>query len=233
VRSQNLAIRRKAVKRYYPEMRTPLSRERVLNAAVALADGGGIAALTMRKLAAELGVEAMSLYHHFSNKDEILDGILDVVAAEIELPDDGDWKQSTRTRAVSAQDALGRHVWAGALWVSRLNLGPARMRYMDAALATFRKAGFSEDLTHHAYHVVENHVLGYTLQLLSFGVDMDNLDDLGDQFLRDLPADEYPDLATHVRQHLVEPVETEETEFEFGLRLILDGIERIHVSTSA
>jgi AcrR family transcriptional regulator len=203
----------------------------VLEAAVALADGGGIKSLTMRRLAAELGVEAMSLYHHVANKDEILDGILDVVAAEIELPADRDWKDATRIRAVSAQETLGRHHWAGALWVSRLNIGPARMRYMDVALRTFRSGGLSEDLTHHAYHVVENHVIGYTLQQLSFGVDMDDLDELGKEFLARLPAEDYPDLALHVRQH-VDPVEADETEFGFGLRLILDGVERLHHSMS-
>jgi hypothetical protein len=104
---------------------------------------------------------------------------------------------------------------------------------MDIALSAFRNGGLSESLTHHAYHAIENHVLGYTLQRLSFAVDMDDLGELGERFLRDLPADDYPDLALHVRQHLVDPVDTEETEFAFGLRLILDGIERIHHSTSA
>ena len=212
--------------------RTPLSRDLVLQTAVVLADTGGIAALTMRGLAAELGVEAMSLYHHVANKDEILDGIIDVVAAEIDLAEDRDWKSATRHRAISARDALARHPWAGSLWVARFNLGPARMRYMDVALRTFREGGLSEGLTHHAYHVVENHILGYTLQQLSFGVDMGDLAELGERFLRELPADEYPDLALHVHQHMGDPPPEEETEFEFGLRLILDGIERIHHSMS-
>ncbi len=212
--------------------RAPLSRDRVLQAAVGLADAGGLGSLTMRKLAAELGVEAMSLYHHVRNKDEILDGIIDVVAAEIDLTGRGGWKSATRHRAISAQEVLLRHPWAGMLWVSRLNLGPARMRYMDVALSTLRNGGLSEDLTHHAYHVVENHILGYTMQLLSFAADMDNLDEFADRFLAELPADEYPDLAVHVRQHLVDPVDVDETEFEFGLRLILDGIERIHSTSS-
>ncbi len=212
--------------------RIPLTRERVLRTAVDLADGSGLGSMTMRKLAAELGVEAMSLYHHVANKDDILDGIIDVIAAEIDLSDKGAWKTSTRHRAISAQQTLLRHPWAGMLWVSRLNLGPARMRYMDVALSTFRKGGLAEGLTHHAYHAIENHILGFTLQQLSFGVDMSDLDELGKQFLRDLPADEYPDLALHVHQHMEEPVDKDETEFEFGLRLILDGIERIHHSTS-
>ncbi|MDJ0952390.1 MAG: TetR/AcrR family transcriptional regulator C-terminal domain-containing protein [Acidimicrobiia bacterium] len=212
--------------------REPLSRDRVLEAAVGLADGGGIAALTMRKLAAELGVEAMSLYHHVANKDEILDGILDAIAAEIDLTEDDNWKATTRRRAVSAKEALLGHPWASMLWVSRLNLGPARMRYMDVALRTFRDGGLDEALTHHAYHVVENHIVGYAMQQVSFAVDMNDLDGLADEFLEQLPADVYPDLALHVRQHIGEPPPGTESEFDFGLRLILDGIERIHHSMS-
>jgi AcrR family transcriptional regulator len=215
-----------------PNERPRLSRERVLEAGVAIADGGGLGALTMRKLAASLDVEAMSLYHHFANKDEILDGIIDVVAAEIDLTHDEDWKSTTRRRAISTRDALAHHPWASMLWVSRLVIGPARMRYMDTALRIFREGGLSEDLTHHAYHVVENHVLGYTLQQLSFAADTANLDTLAERFLAVLPADDYPDLALHVRQHTEEQAGEGESEFEFGLRLILDGIERIHHSMS-
>ncbi len=212
--------------------RTPLSRERVLETAVGLADAGGIAALTMRKLAAELGVEAMSLYHHVTNKDEILDGIVDAIAAEIDLTEADSWKATTRRRAVSAKETILRHPWASMLWVSRLTLGPARMRYMDVALRTFRDGGLDEALTHHAYHVVENHIIGYAMQQISFAADMSDLDELGKQFLAELPADDYPDLALHVRQHIEEPPPEAESEFDFGLRLILDGIERIHHSTS-
>lgn len=208
--------------------RLPLSRERVLAEAIALADSGGIASLTMRKLAAELGVEAMSLYHHVANKDDILDGILDAIAAEIDLSEEGDWKTTTRRRALSAKNVLFDHPWASTLWVSRVNLGPARMEYMDTALRVFREGGLSEELTHHAYHVVENHIVGYTMQQMSFAVDMDNLDTLADEFLATLPADRYPDLALHVSQHIDQPPEPAETEFEFGLRLILDGIDRMH-----
>ncbi len=210
--------------------RTPLNRERVLATAIDLADSGGIASLTMRKLAAELGVEAMSLYHHVANKDEILDGIIDVVAAEIELRESDGWKETTRARALSARDALLRHSWASSLWVARLDLGPARMRYMDTALRTFRSGGLNEELTHHAYHVVENHIIGYTMQQASFAIDMDNLDTLAEEFIASLPTEDFPDLALHVRQHMdVTGIDTE-TEFEFGLRLILDGVERIHIA---
>jgi hypothetical protein len=118
------------------------------------------------------------------------------------------------------------------LWVSRPNLGPARMGYMDTALRTFRTGGLDEELTHHAYHVVENHIVGYSMQQVSFAVDMDNIGTLADEFLETLPADEYPDLALHVRQHSEPTNESDETEFEFGLRLILDGIERMHHEAS-
>jgi len=213
-------------------MRKPLTRELVIETAVNLADTSGIAALTMRKLAAELGVEAMSIYHHVANKDAILDGIGDHVAGEIDLSDEGDWKSTTWHRSLSARDALKRHPWAGMLWVSRLYVGPARMHYMDFSLRTFREAGLEESLTHHAYHVVENHILGFALQQANLAIDMssENLAALGEQFLEELPTDEYPDLALHVRQHVEEPPPGEEPEFEFGLRLILDGIERIHHS---
>ncbi len=211
--------------------REPLSRERVLETALAIADADGLGAMTMRKIAAELGVEAMSLYHHVANKDDILDGLLDLVAAEIDLTDEGDWKETTRQRAISAKTVLLRHRWASMLWVSRLHVGPARMRYMDVALRTFRTGGLDEGLTHHAYHAVDNHIIGYAMQQVNFAFDVDDLDQLADSFLRELPADTYPDLALHVRQHMDPPAD-DETEFEFGLRLILDGIERIHHSMS-
>jgi len=213
-------------------MRRPLTRDLVIDTAVRLADTGGIAALTMRKLAAELEVEAMSLYHHVANKDAILDGIGDHVAGEIDLSDAGDWKSTTWRRAISARGSLLRHPWAGMLWVSRLNVGPARKRYMDVALRTFREGGLDENLTHHAYHVVENHILGYALQQISFAADAGDLATLGERFLAELPPDEFPDLVRHVRQHTDESMPEEESEFEFGLRLILDGIERIHHSMS-
>lgn len=210
--------------------RLPLSRERVLAAAMVLADGGGIESLTMRKLANALDVEAMSLYHHVANKDDILDGMLDVVAAEINLADAGDWKATTRHRAISAQATLLAHPWASMLWVSRSGLGPARMEYMDTALRTFRTGGLDEELVHHAYHVVENHIVGYSMQAVSFSFDMGNLGNLADEFLGTMPADVYPDLALHVAQHIEPPGESDETEFEFGLRLILDGIEQIYLA---
>jgi AcrR family transcriptional regulator len=207
--------------------RTPLSRERVLRAAVALADEGGIKALSMRKLAQALGVEAMSLYNHVANKDDVLDGIVELVAGEIDLvPDGGDWKADTRRRALSTYEALSRHRWAANLWMSGGAIGGARMRLSDSLLRGLREGGFSEDLIYHAYHVLQSHIMGYALYALSFDFDAAELKELAGRFLRDFPADEFPDMAEHIKQHM-EPREEHEGAFAFGLDLILDGIERL------
>lgn len=210
--------------------RPPMSRERVLRAAMALADRDGIASLTMRKLAGEVGVEAMTLYYYVAGKDEILEGIADLVTDEIEIPAAGgsDWKAAARRRALSAHDALVRHPWASMLWVSRLGPGPGRLRYMDAGLRGFREAGFPPALTELAYHAVENHIVGYTLQETSFAMDTQDIVAAGAGFLERLPADEYPFLAEHVRQHIEGPGHLDEGDFAFALDLILDGIERMH-----
>jgi AcrR family transcriptional regulator len=203
-----------------------LTRERVLRAALTFADERGIEALSMRKLAQELGVEAMSLYNHVDNKDDIVAGILDLVANEIDLPADGaDWKTAMRRRAISAHEAFSRHRWAAGIWMSRKG-GRAGMRDGDAVLQCLREAGFSKDLTYHAYHVFQGYVLGFTLQELNFPYDSEQLKQLAATFLRDFPADEYPYLAEHIEQHM-EPSDDHEGEFEFGLDLILDGLERL------
>jgi AcrR family transcriptional regulator len=207
--------------------RTPLSRERVLHAAVALADEAGIEALSMRRLAKELGVEAMSLYNHVANKDEILDGILDVVVGEIDLPSDGvDWKTAIRRSAISTRDVLLRHRWASTHWMSRQSAGHARLRHGDWILKTLREAGFPKDLIYHAFHILEAHVLGFTGMQLSLPHGGEDLAGIAATFLRELPADEYPDLVEHITQHL-EPHDGDEGGFELGLDLILDGLERL------
>jgi AcrR family transcriptional regulator len=207
--------------------RTPLNRERVLHAAIALADEGGIEALSMRKLAQELGVEAMSLYNHVANKDDILDGIVELVASEIDLALNGaDWKTAMRRRATSAHEVLSRHHWACSLWMSSRTFGPARMRFADSILRGLREAGFSNDLTYHAFHVLQSHVMGFTLQERNLDFDVEELKKLAARFLRDFPAAEYPDLAEHIRQHM-EPSDEHQGTFEFGLDLILDSLERL------
>jgi AcrR family transcriptional regulator len=204
--------------------RKPLSKERVLRAALALADAEGIEALSMRRLAKELGVEAMSLYNHVANKDEILDGLIDLVAGEFELPSEADWQTAMRRHLVSSRDVLLRHRWATALWM-RQGGGTARMRNGDWMLRTLREAGFSKDLMYHAFHILESYVQGYTLQQLNFPYKGEELAGMAATFLQQLPADEYPDLVEHIEQHL-EPHEEETGGFEIGLDLILDGLER-------
>ncbi len=211
------------------EPRRPLSRERVLRAAVRLADESGFESLSMRKLGQELGVQAMSLYNHVGSKEDIRDGIVDLVLQEIELPPDGvDWKTAIRQSAISAHDVLVGHPWACGLINSTKSVSVARLDWMEAILRTLREAGCSANLTHHAYHALDSHITGFTLWQVSFPFeDADDLEELAATFLRTLPVETYPYLAEHIQEHLAEPVPEEKTEFEFGLDLILDGIERI------
>ena len=203
--------------------RVPLSRERVLRAAIELADAGGIEALNLRRLAKELGVEAMSLYNHVANKDDILDGIVD---AEVELPPDGvDWKTAIRRSAISARDVYVEHPWASSLSMSRQSGGPGRLRHGDWVLKTLREAGFSKDVTYHAFHILEAYVLGFTVLQLSFPYQGEELAAMATAFLEQFPVDEYPDFVEHAKQHL-EPHHGDKSGFELGLDLILDGLER-------
>lgn len=207
--------------------RAPLSKERVLRAAVELADAGGLDALSMRRLAKELGVEAMSLYNHVASKDEILAGMIELVVGEIELPSgETDWKAAVRRSAISNRDALRRHPWASGLMMSRQGGGPAQLRRVDWLLRTLREAGLSKELVYHALHILDAYVLGATVQHESFPYRGEELAALATAFLEQLPADEYPDLVEHVRQHL-DPPPGAEGGFELGLDLILDGLERL------
>jgi AcrR family transcriptional regulator len=204
-----------------------LSRDRVLHAAIDLADGGGIESLTMRKLGQALGVEAMSLYNHVAKKDDIVAGMLELVVREIEVPSrESDWKTAIRHTAISAHDALVRHPWACSLMMSPVAVSPARLRWMESVLATLREAGFSPELTHHAYHALDSHITGFTLWQVSISFSAEDLPEVGAVFLRELPVDEYPYLAEHVEQHLTPSGHDEGSEFEFGLDLILDGLDR-------
>jgi AcrR family transcriptional regulator len=216
------------------ESRVPLSRERVIDAAIRLADEGGIESLTMRRLAQALGVEAMSLYYHVASKDEILNGIVDVVVSEFRLGLPGaDWKAALRTTATSAYEVLLRHPWAASLVLSATGVSTARLRYMNSILGTLREAGFSADMTDHAYHALESHIMGFTLW--EVGMDLGSHEELAvlaTAFLEELPADEFPYVAEHVHQHLKERNPDDEGEFAFGLDLILDGLERILLAES-
>lgn len=210
------------------ELRAPLSRERVLRAAIRLADADGIEALTMRRLGNELGVEAMSLYNHVANKDDILNGILEMVMLEIALPpDDADWKAAIRATAISAHQVLLRHPWACSLMMEADKESDARLRWMDAVLRCFREAGFSAKLTHHAYHALDSHITGFTLWIVNLPAVGEELKELAAGFLQNFPVDEYPYLVEHIHYHLDDPGDDEESEFDFGLGLILDGLERL------
>jgi AcrR family transcriptional regulator len=199
----------------------------VLRAAVTLADEGGIKALSMRRLAQELDVEAMSLYNHVASKDDIVGGIVELVAGEIDLAlDKADWKAAIRRQAISAHATLLRHPWAASLWMSTRTAGTERLRLSDCLLRGFREGGFPPELTYHAFHVLQSHILGYSLYAAGLSFDATELEEMAASFLRDFPADAYPDLAEHVRQHL-EPSDEHAGAFEFGLDLILDGLERL------
>jgi AcrR family transcriptional regulator len=208
--------------------RAPLSKERVLRAAVLLADEGGVASLTMRKLAETLGVEAMSLYYYVADKDEILDGMVDLVFGEIDLPmREADWKAAMRQRAISARDALTRHPWAIGVMESRANPGPATLRHHDAVIGSLRQAGFSIALAAHAFSVIDSYVYGFVLQALNLPFDTsEELEKLAEAMLREMPADEYPYLTEMIVDHALQPGYSYASEFEYGLDLILDGLER-------
>ena len=212
-----------------PEPRLPLSRERVLRAAIVLADEGGIESLSMRKLGQELGVEAMSLYNHVANKDDLLDGIVDAVTSEIEVPSgDTDWKEAIRRTAISSHDVFLRHRWACSLMMRRARASEDRMRWMEGVLRTFREAGFSADMTHHAYHAIDSHITGFTLWQVSMPFETrEELVDMAEGFLQQIAADVYPYVIEHAEQHIAPSSPDGKSEFEFGLDLILDGLERL------
>jgi len=210
------------------EPRVPLSRDRVLRAAISIADQGGLEALSMRKLAQDLGVEAMSVYYYVANKDEILDGILNFVISEFELAVAGpDWKAAIRRSALSAHDVLMRHPWACNLMMSVRRVAPARLRYMESLLRSLREAGFSANLTHHAYHALDSHIIGSTLWEAGSSSNED-LEDVAKTFVAKI-FKEYPYLAEHAEQHMTRSKRKDVPEFEFGLDLILDGLEKIRV----
>jgi AcrR family transcriptional regulator len=213
--------------------RAPLSRERVLDAALALADECGVESLSMRKLAKELGVEAMSLYNHVANKDDLLDGLVDLVFAEIEPPSpDVDWKTAMRQRALSTRHALRRHSWAIGLMEARSGPGPANMRLHEAVLKCLREAGFSLEATVHAYSVQDSYIYGFALQEKALPESFEDPEvsaQVAERQLRQVPPEmvsEFPYLMEMVGGHIAKAGFDYAREFEFGLDLILDGLER-------
>jgi AcrR family transcriptional regulator len=210
-----------------------MSRDRVLDAAIGLADAGGIESLTMRRLAQELGVEAMTLYYYVANKDEILNGIADLIVGEIELPPSGaDWKAAIRKTAISANQVLLRHPWAANLVLSASGFSQARMQYMNALLGCLREAGFSPEMTDLAYHALESHIMGFTLWVVGMNLGSDeDVAALASDFLRDFPRGELPHLAEHIEQHMKPRDPDDEGAFAFGLDLLLDGLERLRAAS--
>jgi AcrR family transcriptional regulator len=207
----------------------------VLRAAVALADESGIDSLTMRKLGDAVGVEAMSLYNHVANKDDVLDGMVDLVFGEIGLPSGGtDWKTAMRQRAISAREAMSRHRWAIGLMESRTSPGAATLRHHEAVIGSLREGGFSIEMAAHAFSVLDSYIYGFALQEASLPFDTgEETAELAEMILKQLPADEYPHFIELTVEHVLQPGYDYGDEFEFGLDLILDGLERARNATSS
>ena len=206
--------------------RAQLNRDRVLRAAVTRADQDGISSLSMRKLGEALGVEAMSLYNHVASKSDLLDGMIDIVFGEIDLPSgDGDWKAAMRRRAISARQVLRRHPWAIGLMESRTSPGPATLRHHDAVLGCLRRAGFSIELTAHAYALLDSYVYGFALQeaSLPFGTG-EEAAQVAHQISAQFASGQYPYLTEMATEHVLRPGYDFGDEFVIGLDLILDGL---------
>jgi AcrR family transcriptional regulator len=208
--------------------RAPLTRQRVLRAAIRLADKGGLEAVSMRKLGQVLRVEAMSLYKHVANKDDLLDGVVDEVFSEIHLPQEGaDWRSAMRERANSARDVLVRHPWAIGLMDSRRNAGPATIGHHDAVIGSLRRGGFSVEMAAHAFFLLDSYIYGIALHetTLPFRTP-EELVELADTVMPLAPAAEYPYFAELATEYALKPGYSYGKEFAFGLELILDGLER-------
>ena len=204
----------------------PLSRERVLQAALRLVDDGGLEALSMRKLALELGVQAMSLYNHVANKDDIIDGLVEIVVGEIEVPSfDLDWKTAMRRRSISAHEVLLRHPWATMPLVSRINVGPLMLGYINATLGCLHEAGFSLEMADQIWNAIDSHIYGFTLQELNFPVEAENYSEAAKTGLPMIPADKYPYM-NQLTHAVIEKRYDGIQNFEFGLELLLDGLDR-------
>jgi AcrR family transcriptional regulator len=206
--------------------RIPLTRDRVLQAAVALADETGIDALTMRRLGERLGVEAMSLYNHVANKDDLLSGMADTVLGEVELStEDVEWRTAMRRRAGSVREMLVRHPWAAILVGALPHPGPATLRYIDSVLGSLISAGFSADMASRAFWVLDSYVYGFARQQSNVQLQL-AADPTSPQATQDLPAETYPHLVEVAVSFASGPGWNVESEFEFGLAMILDGLER-------
>jgi AcrR family transcriptional regulator len=182
----------------------------------------------MRKLADELGVAPMALYRHVANKDDLIDGIVDIVFAEVGLPSSGrDWGTAMRRRAVALRDVLGRHRWAIGLMESRRSPGPANLRHHDAMIGSLRAGGFSVPMAAHAYSLLDAYIYGFALTKMNLPFESgDDVAAIAETMLEPFPLNEYPNLIEFITEHAIKPGYDFGDEFEYGLDLILDGLAR-------
>jgi AcrR family transcriptional regulator len=208
--------------------KSTLTRDKVLAEAIELADEIGFESLTIRNLADRLGVGAMTIYHHVPSKDEIIDGMVEIVFGEIEKPPtDTDWKSAIRQRCFSARKALNRHTWAAPLMESRTSPGPTTLSHHDAVIGCLRNGGLSIQMTAHAYATLDSFVYGFALEEASLPAgDSEGIAEVAEQIAAQFPADEYPHLAELTFNHVLKPGYHFGDSFEFGLDLIIDGLER-------
>jgi AcrR family transcriptional regulator len=217
------------------ESRKRLNRDRVLEAAIAHADQGGLGALTIRQLAEMLQVAPMALYRHVSGKDDLIDAMVDVVFSEIGVPSGGgDWKTAMRRRAIAVRDALSRHPWAVGLMESRRAPGPANLRHHDAMIGRLRAAGFDVAMAAHAYSLLDSYIYGFALTKMALPFEAsEDVADVAEAMLRPFPVNQYPNLVEFIDDHVMKPGYDFEAEFEYGLDVILDGIERVQDGRAA
>ena len=222
-----MAVRKKKSAKK-PAARQPVTRERALQVACQLADESGIETLTMRRLAEALGIEAMSLYHHVPNKDAILDGMVDMIFEEISLPPTGlDWRSAMRQRAAAVRSVLLRHPWALPIMESRRTPGHATLAHHDAVLGCLRAGGLSLQLTAHAYAVLDSYIYGFIHTELNLPFQSsEQTHEVAADIFGSVPEGLYPHLTELTLQHVLKPGYAYSNEFEFGLELILDGLER-------
>jgi len=211
-----------------PNSRLPLNRDRILATAVEIADERGVDAVTMREVASRLGVKAMSLYNHVSNKDDILDGMVDFVAEQFDLPEDvDDWREAMRRRALSAHQVFGRHPWAPQLFDSRGSSGPSGLRYFDWVLGTLARAGFSMEDAPRAFSLLDSYIYGFGIQQSNFSAGSDAPpEERAEAMLAHIPAEQYPHLHRMASQAMRVGYDPE-ADFAFGLDIVLDGLERV------
>jgi AcrR family transcriptional regulator len=200
----------------------------VLQGALAVADAGGLESLTIRSLAHELGAKPMSVYYHVANKSEIIDGIVDLVFSEIELPaPDGDWRAGMHRRAASARSVLHRHPWAIPLLQTRTKPGPATLRHHDAVIGSLRSAGFSVTMTAHAFALIDSYVFGFALSESALPINgPETVTEVATSMMPSGAPDLYPHLIEFTTEHILKPGYDYGAEFDFGLTMILDGLSR-------